>query len=135
LPADAIWNMDDLLLLLLEALLEIAGEALFDLICRAASSVLAVVFETGPALAMVAYLIVGALTGGASLSLFPHPLVHSSRFHGISLLISPALAGGAMSLMGLILKKQDKHVSKIESFGYGWTFAFGMALVRFAFAR
>ncbi len=39
-----------------------------------------------------------------------------------------------MSLIGSTLRNRDKRVVQIESFGYGFAFAFGMALVRFFFA-
>jgi hypothetical protein len=75
------------------------------------------------------------LTGGLSLLIFPHPLIHPSRIHGISLLINPVIAGGVMSLIGFMLRKRDKRVVQIENFGYGFAFAFGMALLRFFFAQ
>lgn len=36
---------------------------------------------------------------------------------------------------GAVLRRRDKRVTRIESFGYGFSFAFGMALVRFFFAK
>jgi hypothetical protein len=38
-----------------------------------------------------------------------------------------------MSLLGSILTRQGKKVVQIESFPYGFAFAFGMALIRYLF--
>lgn len=70
--------------------------------------------------------------GGISVLFFPHPIVHPSRFHGVSLIISPVLALLGMSFVGSTMRKRNR-VMQLESFGYGFAFAFGMALVRFFF--
>jgi hypothetical protein len=67
--------------------------------------------------------------------LFPHPLVHPSRIHGISLLVAPVTTGLMMSCIGSLLRRHDKKVVRIESFGYGFAFAFGMALVRLVLVK
>ncbi len=129
---------------LLELLLELIGEFLFELAVTAlmdlALRAIAKVFETlrlaNPVLASITYVLLGASAGGVSLLVFPHPLVHPSRLHGINLLVSPLplVTGLAMSLIGSILSRQGKKVTQIESFGYGFAFAFGIALVRYLFA-
>lgn len=121
--------------LLLDVLIQLAGEVLIDLISRAVGAVFTTALNANAFLTTVGYAIVGALTGGASLFVFPHPLVHPSRFHGISLLISPLLTGLVMSMIGSFLGRRDRPVAQIESFGYGFAFAFGMALVRLLFAK
>ena len=90
---------------------------------------------SSPAVASFGYGLVGVLIGGFRVIMFPPPLVHPSRIHGISLLVSPVIAGLAMSLIGSVLRKGDKRVVQSESFGYGFAFAFGMAAVRFFFAK
>jgi len=135
--------MDEILFALLSGLIELFLEAFFELVAAAildlVSRAIARVFEgleiSSPVLASVGYGLVGVLTGGLSLLIFPHPLVHPSRIHGISLLVSPAIAGVVMSVIGSILRERDKKVVRIESFGYGFAFAFGMAVVRFFFAK
>ena len=71
--------------------------------------------------------------GGISLLFAPYPLFHPSRVHGISLVASPVLTGLGMSLVGASRQKRSKRVVQLESFSYGFAFAFGMALVRFLF--
>jgi len=119
--------------LFLEVLFEFAGEALLDLALRAIAEVFETSRFTSPVLASVGYTLLGASAGGLSLFIFPHPLVHPSRLHGISLFVSPIVTGLVMSLIGSILSRQGKKVVQIESFGYGFAFAFGMALIRYFF--
>ena len=118
-----------------EALFEFALEAAFDLIFRAIAEVFEISELTNPLLACVGYVLLGGATGGVSLLLYPHPLFHPSRVHGISLLVSPILTGLAMWQVGSLLRTKNKKVIRIESFWYGFTFAVGMAFVRFYFTK
>ncbi len=121
--------------LFFEAILEFAGAALLDLILRAIAAVFDASKFQNPLLAYLGYVFLGGATGGFSLLLFPHPLFHPSRFHGISLIIGPAITGLAMWLVGAVLRSNQQKITRIESFGYGFAFAFGMALIRFLFTR
>jgi hypothetical protein len=133
--------MLDLLLGLLEVLLEFFFEAAFELAAEAMTDLilrgLVAVFDnsefTNPFLAYVGYIFLGGLSGGFSVLAFPHPFVHPSRIPGMSLVASPVLTGLAMWFLGSLLRKSGKKVMRIESFGYGFAFALGMALVRFVF--
>jgi hypothetical protein len=132
----------DLLGALLEIFLEVFAEALFEFLAEFIGALilrgLAEVFDTSefksPLLACLGYVFLGGVTGCLSLLLFPHPLFHPSRTPGLSVVISPVLAGLGMWLVGAVLRKRNKKVMQIESFGYGFAFAFGMAIVRFLFA-
>lgn len=79
----------------------------------------------GPVLATAGYLLLGTSFGLLSVFLLPHSLIHRSRFHGLSLVVSPVLTGLVMSQVGRLLRRQGKDSVQIESFGYGFTFAFG----------
>lgn len=59
---------------------------------------------------------------------FPHPLVHPSRIHDVNLIVGPVVAGSMMAFVGAALRKQEKTALQFESFGYGFAFAFGVAL-------
>ena len=118
-----------------EAVFEFALEAAFDLIFRAIAEVFEISEFNNPLLACVGYVLLGAATGGLSLLLYPYPLFHPSRVHGISLLVSPILTGLAMWQVGSLLRTKNKKVIRIESFWYGFTFAAGMALARFCFTK
>jgi hypothetical protein len=133
--------MDEILLALLEILAELFFEAVFEfalefltaLVLRGIEAVLDNSEFRNPLLAFIGYVFLGAAVGGISLLFVPHPFVHPSRFPGISVIISPVLAGLGMSFVGSRQRKRNRKVMQIESFGYGFAFAFGMALVRFLF--
>jgi hypothetical protein len=135
--------MEDLLLELLWAIIEPALEAVLEYLVAGLASILlralGAVFEISaiqdPVLATCGYALFGVLLGGVSLLFFPHRLVHPSRIHGISLLVSPMITGLMMWATGAVLRLRNKRVTRTESFGYGFSFAFGMALVRFFFVK
>jgi hypothetical protein len=131
--------MDDLLVAVLsviaEALLEFAGELLVSLAGRAVLKLVAGILDLGPVATAVAVVILGTGSGELSLFVFPHPLIHPLRMHGVSLLISPLITGLAMSLIGQQRRRRGKPIVAVESFAYGFTFALAMATVRFVFAK
>jgi hypothetical protein len=67
--------------------------------------------------------------------MFPHPLVHTSKLHGISLLFSPVATGLVMAYIGRVWRRRGRTSVRIESFSYGFTFALAMALIRFWLVR
>ncbi|MGD0630688.1 MAG: hypothetical protein ABR987_15250 [Terracidiphilus sp.] len=134
--------MEELLSAILSALAELFFEFLFELfleaivglIVRAVRSLFSnAVFS--PVFAAAFYLLLGGASGAASLLLFPHPIFHPSRFHGISLLVSPVVTGFVMSQIGTVLRRNGRESVRIESFGYGFAFALGFAVVRLIFVR
>jgi hypothetical protein len=135
--------MDELLAGLLSAIAELLFEVLFQVILEALVALIVRsirnVFEESkairPILAATGYLLLGIVFGFVSLLLFPHPLFHASKFHGISLVVSPVITGLVMSQVGSVLRRKGKKAVRIESFGYGFTLAFGMAIIRFIFTR
>jgi len=131
--------MEDLLAFLFEAIAEVVfqllGELLLELLFRIIGKSFSAMFDSGRVFAAAVVLLLGALIGAGSLVFFPHPLVHPSRLHGISLLVSPLITGLVMSQVGRVLRSQGKKSIQIESFALGFAFAFAMALVRFVFVR
>lgn len=126
---------------LLEALLELIAAAILDLASRALLGLFKGVAEAlkgNRVLIGIAYALLGALAGALSILILPHPLIHREqpiRFHGISLLVSPIVAGFVLSAVGGILRRLGKKVTPVETFGYGFAFALGMAVIRFFFAK
>jgi len=135
--------MLDLLAALLEIFLEIFAEAVFQfaaefigtLILRGIAGEVDRSEFKNPLLGSIGYVFLGGVTGGLSLLFFPHRLFHPSRIPGLSVVISPVLAGGGMWMVGTALRKRNKKAMQIESFGYGFAFALGMAMARFLFAK
>ncbi len=120
---------------LVEGLLQAAFEILAELGLRSVSEPLRRREGRNKIMAGVGYGLLGCAAGGISLLLFPHALVRSTKFHGISLLTSPLLGGLAMSILGKIRRRQGKRLIDLDSFLYGFIFAFGMALIRFLFTK
>jgi hypothetical protein len=121
--------------LLFEVLFQIVAESIVALIVRSIRNVFEESNAINPILAAIGYMLLGVIFGITSVRLFPHPLFHPSKFHGISLVISPLITGLVMSKVGIILRRSGKQAVRIESFGYGFTFAFGLAIIRFIFVR
>jgi hypothetical protein len=130
--------VEELLAALLYGIFELFAEVVLEVLCEAGFSALLRFirgvfseweFES-PIFAGFSYFLFGVVAGIASFFLFPHPLIHPSRFRGISLLISPLATGLIMSQIGMFLRRRSKRTVRIESFLYGFAFAFGMTVIR-----
>ena len=138
--------MDELLFLilatigefLLEIFVELIAAAILDLASRALSGFfdLSDAFKGNRVLIGFIYALLGMSAGTLSLLVLPHRLIrHPIRFHGISLLISPIVVGFVLSYVGAVMERRGKKLTGLETFGYGFAFAFGMTLIRFLFAK
>ena len=127
--------------LLLEAFLEIIAAVVVDVVSAAFLDLftgLKEAIQGSRVLTGFMYGLLGMLTGALSLLVLPHRVVHRERpfgFHGISLLISPIIAGLVLSCVGGVMRKWGKKVTPVETFGYGFAFALGMAVIRFLLAQ
>jgi hypothetical protein len=123
---------------LLEALLQIASELFVSLLVRRMTRVFDATLRLDPLVAGIGALLLGTLAGALTLVAFPHPLVPAlkpSKLHGMSLILSPLLTGLVMSWIGGKIRRRGRTTMKIESFSYGFIFAFAMAIVQFSMAR
>jgi hypothetical protein len=135
--------MEELLGAILYGIVELFGEVIVELLLEAVCSLfvrmIRGVFEgvdgASPIIAAVGYLALGLGAGVVSVFVLPHHLVQPSKFHGISLLVSPLITGLIMSQVGAFLRRKDKTTVRIESFLYGFTFALGIAIIRLIFIR
>jgi hypothetical protein len=64
---------------------------------------------------------------------FPRSFVRSERFHRINLLITPLVAGLVMGTVGRWRVRHGDTLLRLDTFVYGFLFAFAMALVRFVY--
>jgi hypothetical protein len=119
--------------LILELLIQIGGEFFFELGLRSLGETIAPRGERSPILAGFGYALLGLIAGGLSLLIFPNYFVRSERLHGISLLVSPVLAGFGMAGFGWLLEHTGQRRLRLDSFVYGFIFAFPMAIVRFIY--
>ncbi|HEX6044081.1 MAG TPA: hypothetical protein VFZ22_06300, partial [Pyrinomonadaceae bacterium] len=120
---------------ILELLLQLFGELFIDFLIHAGARVPWINRIGSNLLAGGILFVVGAIVGVLSLIYFPKAFVRSESLHGISLVITPVLAGLAMELIGRIRRRQRKLVIRLENFWYAYALAFGMALIRFYFTE
>jgi len=118
--------------LILEFLLQFAGEIILDLIVHACSRNARVSYvASNLLLGLIVLFPLGLFMGWFSLLFWPQAFVRSESLHGISLVITPVLAGSMMAAIGWVRKQRGKRVVRIENFWMGFALAFGIALVRF----
>jgi hypothetical protein len=116
----------------LEVFIETAGAVLLDPVLRALTRIFPK-SSASPETAAAGYTCFGLLAGVLSIVIVPHPLVRASKFHGMIVLVSPLITGLIMALVGSVVRRRGKRITQIESFAYGFSFAFGMALIRYFF--
>jgi hypothetical protein len=83
-----------------------------------------------PMLAACGYVAAGWLAGMLSLWLVPQLFIRSQMASIAGLLLVPIASGLIMMWIGSWRKRHDKQVNGIETFAYGFCFAFTMSLVR-----
>jgi len=123
--------------LILGLITEIIIPLIFELVFEALARSLAEPFMTreyrNAALAGIGYFLIGLIVGGFSLLVAPQSFVRSETFHGISLVITPLVCGLVMALIGRWRLRQGKTLLRLDTFVYGFIFAFPVALVRFLY--
>jgi len=135
----------EILLGLFGWLLEIAGEFLLQMLFEAIAELFGHVFKASvprrdkaplrPELAAVGYVLLGAASGAASLWLMPTLFIRSGPLRFVNLVVTPLLSGATMGWIGSWRRRHDKTTLRLESFAYGFSFAFAMAVVRFVFGH
>src|SRR3569833_266790 len=115
---------------LFEALIESQDEIALSAIVVGGSRMLrhfrVTVGRGNPIVASSVLITIGLVLGLLSVAIFPHPFVHPSKHHGISLLISPIITGVVMAAIGRRVRRRGRLPVQIESFSYGFTFAFSL---------
>lgn len=125
--------LEFILQFLLEFIVEVFGGLIFDGIFHGLSRMPWLQRPINALSALLLFFGLGVTTGFLSLLILPNAIVKSSSLHGINLVITPALVGLTMALIGWLRRRKGKFVTPLESFVYGFLFAFGMALIRFYF--
>lgn len=115
-----------------EFLLQVIGEALLELGLHA----LAEPFRrpANPWVAALGYAFFGAAFGGLSLLIFPGHLTPAGLWRVANLMVTPIAVGLIMGAIGAWRTRRGDSLLRIDSFSYGFLFAFSLALVRFRFA-
>jgi len=125
--------MEFLLQIFLEFLLQVVGGVITDVVLHALSRFIRSSRTLNALVTLIMYLGLGLFVGWLSILILPEAFVRSSNLHGISLLITPVLAGFTMSALGWIRLRQRKTLIRLETFSCGFIFAFAMALIRLLF--
>lgn len=85
--------------------------------------------------AAVIYATAGYLVGLSSLLLFPNHIIQNLNLRSASLIFVPILLGLVMRQIGISLKNRCKDVVRLDSFPYGFLFAFTFGVARALFAQ
>jgi hypothetical protein len=129
--------VDELGVFLLELIVEIVGQGLLEILWELASSTYKSTYgrpNHHPAIAAVGYFAVGAALGGLSLLVWPERLFPPGPIPGLSLVLSPSVAGAAMHALGAYRRTRGHVTTNLATFPGGAAFALGTALVRFLWA-
>jgi predicted PurR-regulated permease PerM len=116
-----------------EIFIQVLAEALFELGFYSLAETLNRKRRRNPFLASIGYLIWGGIIGGVTIFVFPTLMIKNPTLRLLNLIISPIIAGLAMSALGSWRKKRGQDTLRIDSFIYGALFAFGLAIVRFLY--
>ena len=126
--------------LLLQIVLEIVGQVLFEFIAAFGWESLKDSTrrerESTPVLSGTGHLLLGLFAGILSLFIVPRRLTPHSPLPGVSLVLSPIGTGIVMHWIGEFWRERGGRDRPILfSFRAGAIFAFGMALVRFVYVE
>jgi hypothetical protein len=84
-----------------------------------------------PILAFIGSILLGSLAGIASLWIFPNHIFHFKHLQSYGLFFVPLFCGATMAGLRRLRESKGQPVFFMDSFAYGYTFAFFMTLVRF----
>ena len=118
---------------IVEIVIPIVGEIAFDVLLHSLGQPFVSRERRNAILTGIGYFLFGLILGGLSLLVFPRSFVRSETFHGINLLITPLVAGLVMGAIGRWRARHGETLLRLDSFVYGFVFAFAMALVRFVY--
>jgi hypothetical protein len=118
----------------LQFFFEILAQAVFELLAEVGTRSLVEPFRrsklANPLFAVIGYLIYGALAGALSL-LLPKMFVVSQTLRLANLIITPIACGFVMAWFGRFRERRGDNAIKLDTFLYGYLFAFSMAVVRY----
>lgn len=127
-------------LIIVEAVLEVVIEIVVELVLQVVAELLVELGVRGfdkltrrrksnPIVAAIGYALLGVGIGALSVWLWPQAFL-TEQLRWINLVVGPVLAGLMMALVGLLVRRRGKDTIRLESFFYGWLFAFSFSLVR-----
>jgi hypothetical protein len=118
---------------LLEFLVEVLGETLFAVAGMLLEEALSDEAQATPLFAAAGQFLIGLVAGGISLLLLQHRVVAHAVVPGASLLLAPLGTGMLMEILGRWTVRRGNVRAALLTFRGGFSFALGMAVVRFAY--
>jgi hypothetical protein len=88
-----------------------------------------------PISAALGYIIFGSIAGGLSLLIFPRSFIGPDWLKVSNLFVTPAIAGSFMATLGLLRRRKEQELIRLDKFSYGFLFALAMATVRFLWSE
>ncbi|MDR4469952.1 MAG: hypothetical protein MRJ68_16920 [Nitrospira sp.] len=125
----AIWQV------LGEVFLQTVGEIIVEIVGHGMRETFRRPKPLTPWLAVIGYFAWGAILGTLSLWLFQDHFIQSQWLRIANLFLTPVIAGLIMAKVGAWRRNRNQEPIRLDSFAYGFSFAFGMALVRYIWAR
>lgn len=129
--------MEFLFEIIFQFVAEILLQACFELMVELGFHGLADTFRRprNPALSTIGFILWGAIAGAVSLLIFPTSPIADPMLRKINLVATPVAVGLVMMMIGRARLKKGQSLVRLDQFGYAFTFAFAMALVRFIWAH
>jgi hypothetical protein len=121
--------------IVLTVAIEVAGTILLELLVelgvRGTVDALKIKKQPNEFVAAIAYAFLAAALGALSLRIFPNHPIKSEYLRLANLFITPALVGWLMATRGKTLRQNEKETIRLDSFIYGFVFAFIFILIRY----
>lgn len=127
--------MEFLIEILLEFLVEGIVQLLVEAGVRGIANVLQLEKPRNPWLAGFGYCLIACVISGLSLYVHPTHFIKNPELRMANLLFTPIVIGWLMGLRGKMLVKRGKVAIRIDTFYFGFLFAFVFALIRFVGAQ
>lgn len=121
--------------ILFELVLSLFGEVLAELALHELGRIPWMRKTGRVVLTAILYFGAGVVAGFISLQIFPKAFARSSTVPGISLVITPVLGGVFLSYIAWLRVRTWDWTIRLETFAYGFLFAFAMTLLRFYFTQ
>lgn len=114
-----------------ELVIQIVAQLSIELGFHSVGEILVEKKDRNPYIAFIGYIVLGVIIGGISLGLYPELLIDSPKLALANLILTPILLGLLMAIIGFVLNKKGKRRLRLESFSYGYVFAFSIGLIRY----
>lgn len=116
-------------------LIEVVGQLFAELGLRSAVSKFGPKNQIGSFISFLGYIALAVVIGGISLNFFPHHYIKSENLRILNLIGTPTLIGISMWFLRKRLEENQKNTTRLDSFIFGFSFAFVITLMRFFYAR